>query len=644
MNGGVFVEFHKNKNLNECEEYKKHLSGISKLILIKHISSFIIDVNQINSIEIRNIILELKKGIQPEENIESEIKSNLIKSSGKNILSYSNYVSSMINDKILNDLLALLSPQQKMDINFYWKVLSLYEEMNEIFEKEILKAIEKSYFEYSIIGLSMSEQRNRKSFLEAMKKCPRVVIKNLFHGTVIDPISKIITNGFLYPRRTLYGMGITFSDMLDYTMFYSGGKDFYSRRDYFGKVLPVNETFSCVCSEVYYDKNKIKIIFDFSLYVKTLDHFPTYEEIRANYPDKMVEKNGIHLARVEPYHGKVRNKEEIFNDIKEGKFIGTELVITELDQILPLYGLTFKRDEYLIIWRDPHFHQASKYYEFLEEKKLFICEYAKFNAYFESSIEKALEIIIRKQKNKIILISNVGLDLSGKKFVDIARKILGFNIVVLFFSENTNHLNWLKKYPNALFSDNIDYFEEYITNYNKEGLLGLKGKMEKFYKIKFNFEKDFLDFPKFINEVKFSNLNFEESSPNFKKFIIKNMENDTILCMNDDKGPFFDYSKETTNNLNTWYVTIIGNEITLFCDGSYLGANINTNRATKQKYMVIFKFEKIKDKEYLIYYDNKENVLTSDKNNVIIQRENPYKTNQKFKFVEVCNRINDLSL
>ena len=208
MNGGVFVEFHKNKNLNECEEYKKHLSGISKLILIKHISSFIIDVNQINSIEIRNIILELKKGIQPEENIESEIKSNLIKSSGKNILSYSNYVSSMINDKILNDLLALLSPQQKMDINFYWKVLSLYEEMNEIFEKEILKAIEKSYFEYSIIGLSMSEQRNRKSFLEAMKKCPRVVIKNLFHGTVIDPISKIITNGFLYPRRTWYGNNI----------------------------------------------------------------------------------------------------------------------------------------------------------------------------------------------------------------------------------------------------------------------------------------------------------------------------------------------------------------------------------------------------------------------------------------------------
>ena len=41
--------------------------------------------------------------------------------------------------------------------------------------------------------------------------------------------------------------------------------------------------------------------------------------------------------------------------------------------------------------------------------------------------------------NKIILITSVGMDLSGKKFVEIARKILGFDVVVLFFSSNRSN-------------------------------------------------------------------------------------------------------------------------------------------------------------------------------------------------------------
>ena len=44
------------------------------------------------------------------------------------------------------------------------------------------------------------------------------------------------------------------------------------------------------------------------------------------------------------------------------------------------------------------------------------------NAYLEDSLEKALEIIKRKKYNKIILISNIGLDKAGKKFVEVARK------------------------------------------------------------------------------------------------------------------------------------------------------------------------------------------------------------------------------
>ena len=122
-----------------------------------------------------------------------------------------------------------------------------------------------------------------------MNKTPNLVVKYLFHGTQVDPVSKIITGGFLYTKKAFYGMGIYFSDMLDYVSFYAGGKDFYTRRDYFGKILPVNTVFSCVSAEVYYSHNKKRDVFDFSLVVPTLNHFPTYDEIKNNYPDKMVE-------------------------------------------------------------------------------------------------------------------------------------------------------------------------------------------------------------------------------------------------------------------------------------------------------------------------------------------------------------------
>ena len=47
-----------------------------------------------------------------------------------------------------------------------------------------------------------------------------------------------------------------------------------------------------------------------------------------------------------------------------------------------------------------------------------------------------------------------------------------------------------------------------------------------------------------------------------------------------------------------------------------------------------YKFEKIKDNEYLIYYKDKNNVLTVSGTNAILQKENSNKNNQKFKLIE----------
>ena len=639
--GGVYTEFHKNVNLNESDGKTIPLKGILRLILIKYIASNI-DANKISSNEIKKIILELQKGIKMKDNPQKDIKTNLEQNDGNNILAYSNYVCSIINDNIINDLLKLVSSIKKNDILKYWSVLSKYEPFNKLFEVELFKAIERSYFDYSLIGLSLYQQTDRKKFVETMHKCPNLIVKYLFHGTQLDPISKIMTGGFLYTRKAFYGMGIYFSDMLDYVSFYSGGKNYESRRDNFGSILNVKDTFSCVSAEVYYSKNKKKEIYDYSLYVKELDHFPTYQELARDYPDKMVEKQGIHFARVEPSGGQVRQKKEIEEDIKEGRFIGTEYVITEMEQILPLYGLTFKRNEFLVIWRDNHFKGDNEYSEFLKERKLFIYEHAKMNAYFESSLERALEIIKRKKNNKIILISNIGLDLAGKKFVEVARKILGFNVMVLFFSGNPDHLNWLKDFPNALYTASADFYQKYILNYNEKGLLALKKEVEDEYEVKLNFEDNFLEFPNFVNSAEYDDIKFNVKSPNFKKVTIKNSKTKSILCMDNNRKPSFKSGADLDVKLYNWYVTLMDGEITLYSNDSYLGANVNSKEATGEEFMKTFKYEEIKNNkttELIIYYNNKNNVLTVSGNKAILQSESNNKEYQRFKLVEEIESI-----
>ena len=634
----VYTEFHKNVNLNESDGKTIPLTGILRLILIKHIASNI-DANKISSNEIKKIILELQKGIKMKDNPQNDIKTNLEQNDGNNILAYSKYACSVINDNIINDLLKLVSSNKKNDILKYWSVLSKYEPFNKLFEVELFKAIERSYFDYSLIGLSIYQQTNRKQFVETMNKTPNLVVKYLFHGTQIDPISKIMTGGFLYTRKAFYGMGIYFSDMLDYVSFYAGGTNFANRRKNFGSILPVNETFSCVSAEVYYSQAKKKDVFDFSLWVETLDHFPTYEELKRDYSDKMVEKGGVHFARVEPNQGRIRKKEEIIEDKKSGKFVGTEYVITEMEQILPLYGLTFKRNEYFVIWRDNHFKGDNDYSEFLKVRKLFIYEYAKMNAYFESSLERALEIIKRKRNNKIILISNIGLDLAGKKFVEVARKILGFNVMVLFFSANRNHLKWLKDFPNALYTSHEDFYKKYIMNYNKQGLLDLKKEVEARNKINLKFEGNFLEFPHFVNNEEYNKIRFDEKSEYFKRVTIRNVETDSILCMEKDRTVSFKRNQQLDISQYNWYVTLMDGEITLYSNDSYLGANINTKEPTGEEFMKTFKYEKIKANEYLIYYNDKNNVLTVSGNKAILQGESNNKKYQKFKMIEEIESI-----
>ena len=170
---------------------------------------------------------------------------------------------------LINYLLSLIQKEDSKNIILnIKKKLSQYEIINKNFENVVFKAVKDSYFDYCLINLSLCENEKINDYLEAKTKCPNVVTKFLFHGTEIEPISNILTNEFFYAKKAFFGMGIYFTDMLDYVSLYCGGIDINGRRKYYGKVLPINTTFSFLGNKVFYCQNYLKNIFDFSLYVE----------------------------------------------------------------------------------------------------------------------------------------------------------------------------------------------------------------------------------------------------------------------------------------------------------------------------------------------------------------------------------------
>ena len=633
--------FHKNINLNEADNQVVELSGILQLCLLKYIAMGFNNTSMINDKNIKEIIDELKQGVELKNNPKEDIKSLLNDKNGNNILTYMHYVNAMIKKKHIIYLINLFDKNKQNDIIAFWSILSKYEEFNQLFEKDFSKIIEKSYFDYSLVSVSLFQHKRRKEFLEKLKKCDNCEVRYLLHGTQIDPISNIITDEFKYAKKPFYGMGVYFTDMLDYVSFYCGRKSENGNREYWNKVLQAGETISCIGAEVFYDKDKKKYIYDDSYWVSDLNYFPTYEEIKTNYKDKMVEKNGVHFIRVETTQGQpIKKGKNLDLELQKGKLIGTEYVITEMEQILPLYGLTLKRNEYFVIWRDTNLEGKNEFSDFLKERKMFIYKQAKMNAFFESNTERALEIINRKKYNKIIIISSCGKDKSGLKFIEIARKILGFNVMVLFFSADPSHLQWIQRLPNALYTNNAIFYEKYILNYNRQGLLNLKNEVEKNYSkygIHLNFTDDFLKFPNYAKDKTYNDLVFENICPYFRRVLIKKKENKKALFV-DEKGniSFKPYEGINVEEL-IWYVTLNNGEITLFSNKNYLDVDKNNGKVKGFPYMVRWNYEEIYQK-YFIYFKNKDKVLTINGNQALIYPENLNRENQLFTFTDIINK------
>ena len=248
---------------------------------------------------------------------------------------------------------------------------------------------------------------------------------------------------------------------------------------------------------------------------------PDYNEIFNKYKEKIIQKNGIHYVEVDGKTTKVFPKNEKPNN---KLYIGREYVITYQEQILPIYGITLQRNEYCIIWHDPNFSGGKYKYELMERKK-YAEQMTNFNIYYETNEKDALKLIWKKKYNKIILISNCGDNFAGRNFIDKARKILQFNAMVLFFGAWEGHLNWIKDYPNSLFTNTDKFYREYIRNFNEEGLLKLKNNIEEYVHLlnptfsnyKFKDFENHLTYPlyeKYKNGGKYSQLDCSEYCEN----------------------------------------------------------------------------------------------------------------------------------
>jgi len=363
-------------------------------------------------------------------------------------------------------------------------------------ENDLEEALKKSIFEYKIINIYLINRDNTQ-YKKHKESCPNKEVKLLFHGANPEAITSILADNFnCISNVHIFGQGSYFTDSLDYVWYYTGNK----RRERYPNFPKVNQTFSFIASEIYYDSKKKEKVFNND----TIDDY--------------VNENGVRCSEVDA-KTKVLNEYEIR---RHKGFKANEFLISNQKQILPLYAITMKRSDYLIIWRDYNFDtkNPNNYEdEYFKEMLIFNEEIKKFSqrevdskVYYIKTSEESLSLIKRKKYNKIILITNGNNE--AKKYIEDARKIIGANCIALVSAyQPGNHFDWIQDFKNTLISNSLDFHKRFIKSvisFDLEGLKKLKTDIEDYYDIKFNYfnQSELLKFPNFKTDGKFLDLEF----------------------------------------------------------------------------------------------------------------------------------------
>ena len=190
------------------------------------------------------------------------------------------------------------------------------------FEKDFENSLKNSIFEYNtkFIVYNYNYDENYKS---EKIHCNNIKTKFLFHGTSSWAISRILSDNFKNANTHFFGIGTYFTDLLDYSWFYafeSQKSNDFGKFGNVGKIPKVGDSFSIVISEIFFDQSKFEQVYN------------------MDKRNEEVQKNGIRYACVD-HNGQPIKKSKLQN---YNGFIGTEYVITEKQQILPLLSILLK--------------------------------------------------------------------------------------------------------------------------------------------------------------------------------------------------------------------------------------------------------------------------------------------------------------
>ena len=478
-------------NDNKVKNDNSELTGIAKFCYLKEIASKLSEEN-INNFpeEIKCILLLLKNGkIKEVEKMGDETQKLLERYRKTNILNFTNYVNNAVNSNQIKTMLSNLNKDVANEIQLFKNHLCKMNSQILMFNNDFLMALKKSVFEYSLTSLEISYRSEIDEYLKNCNKCPNNNQRILYYGASGANIKQIIENHFNQFPQNLFGNGFYFTNSLDCGIMMN---QYFENNSL--DIPTVNEVFSFAISSVFYNNSTIKRVTD-----------------NNNSP----KKNEANVALVD---GKMKS----IANVDKSRFYSREYILGDKSQILPFIQIKVKRNEYCVIWRDVNFKSEDVYgdkydkifKDFLKERLDYISRYAKFNIYPCKDTKEALALVEKKKFNKIILMSNVGSDYGGRDFVDKARKIIGSDVICLFLAYMEEHLEWIVNYKNSLFSNDTEFYEQYLECFTddiettKKNVLALKNSIEDYYSVKFKIENDFLDFPQFKNDGEFSDLKF----------------------------------------------------------------------------------------------------------------------------------------
>ena len=520
-----------------------------------------------------------------------------------NILEYLKYLDNIDLDlNLLINNLFRENQEVKNEIVNYWKFLSKYEEYNNDFEHQLFEDLKNCHFDYSLVNMNILERNNPEEYEYKKKECKNMKKMILYYFSENNYDSNKLNMELVYSNKSIYGKGFYFSDSIDYIISYQNEEN----------APKIGENFSLLAFEIFYDEEKLEE-FDINLDYSSQNNISNTEE--------KIKPNG--LKKIINFHLNNNNSKRILN---------TEYVLSEKYQIFPLYTFTLRRNEYFVLYRDPNFKGQHNHSIFLKNLKIKSIKYSKnMNFYFESSTEEALKLLLNKKKEKVILVTSIRYDKSGKRFAEIVRKILNFDLIVLFFSNNANHFNWIKDFPNCLYTSKSSIYEYYISNYNEVGLKEIKKKVEDLYSIKLKeFTFDFICYSNCDDDLSFSIIDYNINCQYFKTVNIINPNKFLYLSMTTE-GKVKKSEEECL-----WEITIFDNTITLFSNGFYLDIDKSKEIAKGAKEMKKWNFCIIDDYYYFINTEKeKNNILSMEDDENIRVNQKDFSKNSLFKLNEV---------